>query len=104
MKAETRRLKAEGRALVAYTAVVFVFLYAPILALVAFSFNASRSQAVWRGFTGRWYSVALHNETILACIKNSLIVAAATTAIATFLGTLSGLALAKRFPGRGASA
>ena len=91
-------------ALRAYTWMVFVFLYAPILGLVAFSFNASRSQAVWKGFTWRWYAVALHNETILACVKNSLIVAAATTLIATLLGTLAGLGLARRFPGRGATA
>ena len=71
-------MKSEARTLRAYAVLVFVFLYAPILALIAFSFNASRSQAVWRGFTWRWYSVALHNETILACIRNSLIVAAAT--------------------------
>jgi spermidine/putrescine transport system permease protein len=96
--------KAKGQTLRTYAVLVFVFLYAPILALVAFSFNASRSQAVWRGFTWRWYSVALHNETILGCIKNSLIVAAATTGIATVLGTLAGLALSKRFPARAASA
>jgi len=86
-----------------YTWMVFVFLYAPILGLVAFSFNASRSQAVWKGFTWRWYAVALRNETILACVKNSLIVAAATTLIATLLGTLAGLGLARRFPGRSAT-
>src|SRR3954463_11149747 len=87
----------------AYTWLVFVFLYAPILGLVVFSFNASKSQAVWKGFTWNWYVVALRNETILACIKHSVVVAAATTLIAITIGTLAGLALAKRFPGRGAT-
>jgi spermidine/putrescine transport system permease protein len=87
-----------------YTALVFIFLYAPILALVLFSFNASKSQAVWKGFTWKWYAVALRNQTILDCLKHSLLVAAATTAIATTLGTLAGLALARRFPGRATTA
>ncbi len=87
-----------------FSAAVFIFLYAPILVLVAFSFNAGKSQATWSGFTFHWYSVALHNETILACVKNSFIVGGATTAISTVLGTLAGLALAKKFPGRAASA
>jgi spermidine/putrescine transport system permease protein len=93
-----------GRGLGAYAALVFVFLYAPILGLIAFSFNDSRSQAVWKGFTWKWYAVALRNQTILACVKNSFVIAAATTLIAALLGTLAGLGLAKRFPGRSATA
>lgn len=93
-----------GRLLSGVTVLVFIFLYAPILGLIAFSFNASKSQAVWKGFTWNWYAVALKNETILACVKHSLIVAAATTLIATILGTLAGLGLARKFRGSAATA
>jgi ABC-type spermidine/putrescine transport system permease subunit II len=95
---------SKGRFLQAYTWLVFAFLYAPILALVAYSFNAGKTQSVWKGFTLDWYLVALRNREILDCVKSSLIVGAATALVATLLGTLAGLALAKRFPGRAASA
>jgi ABC-type spermidine/putrescine transport system permease subunit II len=98
------RGKRSTAALQAYTVLVFVFLYAPILALVAFSFNAGKSQAVWKGFTWNWYAVALRNERIVDCVKSSFIVAAATTIVVTVVGTLAGLGLARRFPGRGTTA
>jgi ABC-type spermidine/putrescine transport system permease subunit II len=87
-----------------YAWIVFAFLYVPILALVAISFNAGKSQAVWQGFSWRWYTAALHNERILDCVKSSAIVASVTAVVATIIGTLAGLALAKRFPGRGPTA
>ena len=86
-----------------YAWVVYAFLYLPILALVVVSFNAGRSQAVWAGFSWKWYAVALRNERVLDCVKSSLVVAGVTAAVATIIGTLAGLALAKRFPGRGAT-
>jgi ABC-type spermidine/putrescine transport system permease subunit II len=88
----------------AYAYLVYAFLYLPILALVAFSFNAGKSQAVWQGFSWHWYAAALHNDRILDCVKSSAIVAAVTAVTVTVIGTLAGLALAKRFPGRGATA
>ncbi len=70
----------------------YVFLYAPILVLVALSFNASRLSASWEGFTLAWYRKSMANPAILTSLRNSLIVAAATTAVATALGTAAALA------------
>ncbi|MBF1064055.1 MAG: ABC transporter permease, partial [Peptostreptococcus sp.] len=51
-----------------YLVLVFLFLYAPILALVIFSFNDSKSMGVLNGFTMRWYVALFRNETILSAL------------------------------------
>ena len=71
----------------------FLFLYAPILILVIFSFNASRQQAVWVGFTIEWYGQMMRDERVIAAAKNSLIIALVSTAVSTVIGTLTALAL-----------
>jgi spermidine/putrescine transport system permease protein len=71
---------------------VYLFLYAPIAVLVALSFNASRLSSSWEGFTLAWYEKAATNPLVLASLRNSLIVGAATTALATVLGTAAALA------------
>lgn len=65
----------------------FLFLYAPILVLVVFSFNASKSKAVWAGFTLDWYIELFHNETILSALGVTLAVSALAAVISTILGT-----------------
>ncbi|MBM4081167.1 MAG: ABC transporter permease [Planctomycetes bacterium] len=80
---------------------VYLFLYAPILLLVVFSFNASRVSAVWRGFTLEWYGKLLRDRDLWNACWNSLVVAGAATVVATTIGTLAALALERyRFPGR----
>ncbi len=71
---------------------VYLFLYAPILVLVAFSFNRSRLTATWEGATLAWYVQLLHDPQILSSLRTSLIVAAAATALSTVLGTAAALA------------
>jgi spermidine/putrescine transport system permease protein len=89
------------RALAAYTALVYVFLYAPIVILVIFSFNAARRTATWEGFTLQWYARLAENPLIRQAVINSLKVAAVATVIATVMGAMAGLALARyRFRGR----
>lgn len=83
------------RWLALHTALVYLFLYAPIAVLVVFSFNAGRQTAVWDGFTFDWYAKLLGNEALLRSVRNSLLVAGITTAIATVLGTLAALALGR---------
>jgi len=79
----------------------FIFLYAPIVVLVAFSFNDSRLAARWEGFTFKWYSVMLNNEAVLTAFWNSIVVAVISTIIATILGTMTGIAMERfRFPFR----
>jgi len=78
--------------LAAVSAAVYLFLYAPILVLVAFSFNAGRLSAEWTGFTLDWYVRAARNPQILAALRNSLKVAFTATALATAIGTAAAVA------------
>jgi spermidine/putrescine transport system permease protein len=75
-----------------YGFAVYLFLYAPLLVLVAFSFNESRLTAAWDGPTLRWYAEALRDERILLSLRNSLVVALVTTVLATTAGTAVALA------------
>ncbi len=77
----------------------FLFLYVPIVILVAFSFNDSKLGARWVGFTTQWYVSLMQSEAILTALENSLIVALISTLIATILGTMTALAMERfRFP------
>ncbi|GAB4425296.1 MAG: ABC transporter permease [Anaerolineae bacterium] len=79
----------------------FLFLYLPIVVLVAFSFNDSRLAARWEGFTFKWYGIMLNNEAVLTAFWNSIVVAVVSTIIATILGTMTGIAMERfRFPFR----
>lgn len=92
-------------------ALAFAFLYLPILILIIYSFNASRFNAVWRGFTLDWYrslfssageTIATSSSAgILPALNNSLLIAAISTLLATIFGTMLALALERfHFPGR----
>lgn len=84
-----------------WTLLVFAFLYAPILLLVVFSFNNSKLNIRWSGFTTRWYGELFQNQVLLTAFQNSLIVAVATTILSVFLGTVGGWLLHRyRFPGQ----
>jgi spermidine/putrescine transport system permease protein len=87
-----RRLR---RLLGAHTALVYLFLYVPIIILVVFSFNAARQTAFWEGFTLDWYRRLLANDLLLHSVRNSLVVAGITTAVSVLLGTPAALALAR---------
>ncbi|MSO93990.1 MAG: ABC transporter permease subunit [Rhodospirillales bacterium] len=78
------------------------FLYTPIALLVLFSFNESRLVTVWAGFSTKWYAQLLRNEGLMNAAWVSLQVAFVSSTIATVLGTLAGVVLARfgRFPGR----
>ncbi|HEX3551755.1 MAG TPA: ABC transporter permease [Thermoanaerobaculia bacterium] len=92
------------RLLGAHTALVYLFLYAPIAILVVFSFNAARQTAFWQGFTLDWYRRLLDDGLLLRAVRNSLEVAGITTAAAVLLGTPAAFALARpAFRGKGAA-
>ena len=76
--------------------VVFVFLFLPIFVLVMFSFNTSRLNIVFEGFTLRWYYELFNNPMLLEALWNTLNVAVISTIISTIIGTISSYAL-KRF-------
>jgi spermidine/putrescine transport system permease protein len=78
---------------------VFFFLYAPLLALVAFSFNDSKRNIVWQGFTFKYYEKLFKNDELLLAFANSITIALITTVIAIVLGALAAIMLWRfRFP------
>jgi len=85
----------------AWLAAVGLFLYAPLVALMVFSFNDSRRNVVWKGFTLKYYDKALNNDGLIEAFGNSLTIAAFCTVISVVLGALVALALWRfRFPGK----
>lgn len=78
-----------------------VFLYAPIVVLIIFSFNNSRrgGNIIWKGFTTKYYSKAFGNEELMLAFANSLTIAVASTIISVILGALTAVVLWRfRFP------
>jgi spermidine/putrescine transport system permease protein len=84
------------RILKVHLGLVYAFLYAPILMLMILSFNRAGLPTVWTGASLNWYAKLLHSPDILKAARNSLIVAVASTAIATSLGTLLALGVERR--------
>lgn len=76
-----------------YIGIIFIFLYAPIVTLIALSFNASRTRAKWGGFTFKWYTSLLQDEIILQALWNTLIIAFLSSLIATMIGTAACVAM-----------
>lgn len=82
-----------------FIALVFLFLYAPIFVLVIFSFNKSRMNIIFTGFTLKWYSELLTNTNLLEAFINTMIIAVTSTIISTIIGTVSAIGLHKyNFP------
>lgn len=92
-----------GRFAPTVTLLAYLFLFVPIVVLIAYSFNAGRSTVVWTGFTFDWYREVFDDRGIGRSLRVSLIVAAASAAISTAIGTLAALAIVRnRFTGRDA--
>ena len=76
-----------------YLLLIFLFLYAPIVVLMIFSFNDSKSRRLWNGFTTRWYVELFRDADILHSLYVTLLVAVAAAAIATVLGTIAAIGI-----------
>ena len=76
-----------------YIALIFIFLYAPIVTLMVLSFNASRTRAKWGGFTFKWYVELFDNRAILEALYNTLLIAFLSAIIATLIGTIACIAI-----------
>lgn len=74
---------------------VFIFLFLPIFILIVFSFNTSRLNIVFEGFTLKWYGELFHNPMLLEALFNTLLVAFVSTSISTVIGTISAYGLKK---------
>lgn len=78
-----------------YTAIVMVFLFAPIAILLLFSFNDGKSLSVFSGFSLKWYQELFRDGDTLNSVKNTLILACAAAAIATVMGTAASVGIHK---------
>ena len=80
----------------------FAFFYIPILSMIVYSFNGSRLATVWGGFSTKWYVSLLSNDQVMEALVLSLKIALISATIATILGTMAGIALARftKFRGR----
>lgn len=74
-------------------ALTFLFLYAPIIILIVFSFNAGNSSSVWKGFSLHWYGELFHNRLIMHSVYITLMVSLLATVIATLAGTFASIGL-----------
>ena len=85
-----------------YMFLIFLFLYAPIIVLIVFSFNDTEtaSRTVWSGFSLKWYKQLFEDRLIMIALRNTLIIAVLSAVISTMLGTMAaiGISTMKRLP------
>lgn len=84
----------------AYLALILVFLYIPIVALMILSFNKSRYMSKWTGLSLRWYRSMLHSDMIMTALRNTIIIALISAIVATLIGTAAcmGIRYMKKLP------
>ncbi len=86
-----------------WVALTMLFLYAPLIVLMIFSFNDSKRNVVWKGFTTKYYEKALDNSSLVEALVNSLTIAFLATIFSLILGALAAVMLWRfRFPLKGA--
>ena len=78
-----------------YSGIVFAILFAPILVLLVFSFNETKSLSVFSGFSTKWYLELRNDANTLEAVRNTLILAASATAISTVMGTAAAVGINK---------
>lgn len=95
-------MKRRPTFLITMLAFGFAFFYIPILSMIVYSFNASRLATVWGGFSTKWYVALFSNDKVIEALILSLKIAFVSATIATLLGTMSGIVLARytKFRGR----
>ena len=84
-----------------FMAIIYAWFYIPIVILIVNSFNASRFGINWQGFTTRWYSLLLNNDSLIQAAQHSLIMGVLSASCATMIGALTAVALFRyRFRGK----
>lgn len=76
-----------------YIALVFIFLYAPMVVMMVFSFNSSESTYIFEGFSLQWYERLFQDKVTMDALKNTIVLAVTSAAVATILGTLAAVGL-----------
>lgn len=99
-----RRAKAKKVSGIVFCSLVYIFLFIPILVIVANSFNATTSKPYmsWKGFTLDWYVKLWDNTALLSSFGNTMIIAVTSTLLATIIGTLGAIGIYRyHFKGKG---
>lgn len=81
-----------------YMALILIFLYAPILTMMALSFNRSKSRTQWGGFTLQWYTQMFDSRSIMSALTTTLLIAFVSALIATVIGTMAAIAISSMRP------
>jgi ABC-type spermidine/putrescine transport system permease subunit II len=89
------RLVSVSGLLGGYSALIYCFLFMPILVVIVYAFNSGNNVASFAGFSTKWFGTALHDDTITSAIERSLQIAIASSVVATVFGTAAALALAR---------
>ncbi len=76
-----------------YLFLTFLFLYAPILVLIIYSFNDSKLRGNWQGFTLRWYVELFQDREVMRAVYNTLFIAVMTTVISTVIGVMAAMGI-----------
>lgn len=78
-----------------YVIILFIFFYAPVAVMVVFSFNTSKANVVWQGFTTKWYVKLMGDEELWEIFGTTLLIAILTTILATVIGTMGAIGYKK---------
>lgn len=78
-----------------YLFIIFLFLYTPIITLIVFSFNESKTMGKWTGFTLKWYKELFSNDRLMSALYYTLLIAILASVIATIVGTISAIAISQ---------
>ena len=76
-----------------YIVLVVLFMYAPMMVLIALSFNASKSRVIWGGFTLKWYRTLFESSAIISAIGTTLLLALLSASVACVIGLAASLGI-----------
>ena len=76
-----------------YLFIIFLFLYTPIITLMVFSFNESKTMGKWTGFTLKWYKELFNNDRLMSALNYTIIIAVLASIIATIVGAISAIGI-----------
>jgi spermidine/putrescine transport system permease protein len=90
----TKRKKKNGKGVpTVVLSLVYIFLYLPIFIVIMFSFNTSKMNIVFQGFTLKWYGAMFQNADLMSALLNTIIVAACSVALSVLIGTLAAIGM-----------
>lgn len=78
-----------------YLFIIFLFLYTPIITLMVFSFNNSKTMGKWSGFTLKWYEQLFNNQRLMSALYYTILIAFLASVISTIVGTISAIAISQ---------